>query len=261
MHCLRAGQGTPPFVFVHGFACAHEDWRAQTDHFSKSNLVIACDLRGHGRTPGVPGDCSIERYGADVAEVLRALDAPAVLVGHSMGCRVVLAANRLAPEKVAAIALVDGSRTGTGDPRQAADAMRTAIEFTGFSAFADALFRQMFVDAAAPHAVNIIARAKRLPADIGTALFPSMARWDAANVVSALAAVRCPLLAIQSTKMSPERKRSTLRDGETSTPYLDLLREHAPGVRTEILPGLGHFPQVEAAEKVNALLETLASKK
>ena len=258
MHCMRAGRGTPPYVVVHGFACAHEDWRAQTDHFWKSNLVVACDLRGHGRTPGEPADCSIERYGADVAGLLRTLDAPAVLVGHSMGCRVVLEANEAAPDRVAAIALVDGSRMAAGEPRQAGEAMRAAIEFTGFAAFAEALFRQMFLDPAAPHALSIIGRAKRLPAEVGAALFPALARWDAGKMVSALTAVRCPLLAIQSTKMSPERKRSPMRAGETS-PYLDLLRAHVPGVRTEVLPGLGHFPQIEAAEKVNALLEVMIS--
>lgn len=260
MHCLRAGQGNPPFVFVHGFACAHEDWRAQTDHFSKTNRVVACDLRGHGRTPGTPSEASIERYGADVADLLRSLEAPAVLVGHSMGCRVVLEANRLAADKVAAIGLVDGSRMGVGNPQQVGEAMRAAIEFTGFTAFADALFTQMFLDPAAPHAKNIIARAKRLPADVGTALFPSSARWDAANLESALAAVRCPMLAIQATTMSPERKRSPMRAGETS-PYLDLLRAHVRNIHIEVLPGMGHFPQVEAPEKVNALLATLAAKK
>ena len=260
MHCLRAGQGNPPFVFVHGFACAHEDWRAQTDYFSKSNLVVACDLRGHGRTPGTPSECSIEQYGADVADLLRSLEAPAVLVGHSMGCRVVLEANRLASDRVAAIGLVDGSRMGVGNPKQVAEAMRAAIEFTGFTAFADALFTQMFLDPAAPHAKSIIARAKRLPADVGTELFPSSARWDAANLECALAAVRCPMLAIQSTTMSPERKRSPMRAGATS-PYLDLLRSHVRDIRVEVLPGMGHFPQVEAPEKVNALLATLAAKK
>jgi pimeloyl-ACP methyl ester carboxylesterase len=258
MYCLRAGKGAPPFVFVHGFACAHEDWRAQTEHFSKNHLVLACDLRGHGRTPGAPGECSIERFGADVAELLGTLDAPAVLVGHSMGCRVVLEANRLVPQRVAALGLVDGSRMGAGDPHQAGEAMRVAIEFAGFKTFADALFRQMFVEPSAPHAVPIIDRAKRLPADVGTALFPSMARWDAGTFISAVAAVRCPLLAIQSTSMSPERKRTPMRPGHTS-PWLELLREQVAGARIEILPGLGHFPQIEAPDRVNALLETLAA--
>jgi len=260
MHGLRAGKGAPPFVFVHGFACSHEDWQSQTDHFSRSHRVVACDLRAHGRTPGEPGECSIEQYGADVADLLRTLDDRVVLVGHSMGCRVVLEANRLAAERIAAIALVDGSRMGTGDPRQAHEAMRAAIEFTGFEAFADALFRQMFLDPSTSDAVRIIARAKRLPADVGTALFPSSARWDAGKLISALAAVQCPLLAIQSTTMSPERKRSPISAGQTS-PYLDLLRQHLSAIRVEILPGMGHFPQIEAPEKVNALLETLAPKK
>ena len=260
MYCLRAGEGKPPFVFVHGFACAHEDWRAQTEHFSSSHLVVACDLRGHGRTPGAPAECSIERYGADVAELLGTLDAPAVLVGHSMGCRVVLEANQLASRRVAAIALVDGSRMGAGDPDQAGEAMRAAIEFAGFETFADALFTQMFLEPSAPHALDIIKRAKRLPAEVGAALFPSMARWDAGKFASAIAAVRCPMLAIQSTSMSPERKRAPMRAGQTSA-WLDLLREQVRGVRIEILPGLGHFPQIEAPDRVNALLETLTAQK
>jgi len=52
VHFVRAGQGTPPLLFVHGFACNHADWRAQLDFFSRTHEVVACDLRGHGRTPG-----------------------------------------------------------------------------------------------------------------------------------------------------------------------------------------------------------------
>jgi pimeloyl-ACP methyl ester carboxylesterase len=51
-----------------------------------------------------------------------------------------------------------------------------------------------------------------------------------------------------------------MRAGETST-WLDLLRQHVRGVRIEILPGLGHFPQIEAPDRVNALLETLTAQK
>src|SRR5258705_2762576 len=63
MHFIRAGKGFPALVFVHGFACTHEDWKAQLDFFRRTNEAVACDLRGHGQTPGRPHECSIEHYG------------------------------------------------------------------------------------------------------------------------------------------------------------------------------------------------------
>src|SRR3954470_1226180 len=116
MNFIREGSGAPPLVFVHGFACSLEDWRGQLDFFRQTNEVVACDLRGHGATPGRPQECSIEHYGGDVAALVNNLEGgPAILVGHSMGCRVVLEANRLLGKKVAGIVLVDGSRNPGSD--------------------------------------------------------------------------------------------------------------------------------------------------
>ena len=116
----RAGDGNPPLVFVHGIACAHDDWRAQLNSFRTGRCMVACDLRGHGASTGDPAQCDIETYGADVCALLRALDLPpAVLIGHSAGCRVVLQAYAAAPPRVASLVLVDGSRLGAGDPQMA----------------------------------------------------------------------------------------------------------------------------------------------
>ena len=98
-HAVTEG-GRPPIVFVHGFGCGRADWDAQVAYFSPRHQTVAVDLRGHGDSPGSADLCSIERYGADVAEVMRALDLPrAVLVGHSMGCRVVIEAALQAPDR------------------------------------------------------------------------------------------------------------------------------------------------------------------
>jgi pimeloyl-ACP methyl ester carboxylesterase len=253
MFVRSAGSGVPEMVFVHGFACDHSDWAAQVAEFSTAQAVLACDLRGHGQTPGDPADCSIETLGADVARLLAGRDLKeAILVGHSMGCRVVLEAYRGAPERVAGLVLIDGSRMGTGDPAQAEEAMRAAIDFVGFPAFADALFTQMFFRPSAD-ATRIVGRAKRLPAAIGAALFPRMARWDAANLDAALDAIRVPLMVIQSTTLNADRKRVPLKQGE-ATPWLDLVRRRVPGARIEVIAGSGHFPQIDAPARVNALL-------
>lgn len=253
MHFVRAGQGAPPLVFVHGFACRLEDWQAQLHHFGKSHTVVACDLRGHGETPGRPHECSIAHYGGDVAALVNHLELNGcILVGHSMGTRVVLEANRLVPERVAGIVLIDGSRSGSGDPEAAEAAARAAIEKVGYPAFAEHLFRQMFFKPS-PEADAIVARALRQSREFGPLLWPAMARWDAAVMDAALAAVRTPLLAIQSTTRDAQMRRSPLKSGQ-STPYLDLIRSAVPAARIAVVPDTGHFTQIEAADEVNRLI-------
>lgn len=257
MHYIRAGRGAPPLVFVHGFCCSHEDWLLQVEELKSRFEVVACDLRGHGQTPGRPQECTIEHFGGDVAALLSVLDLEkSVLIGHSMGCRVVLEAARLAPGRVAGLVLVDGSRTGSGDPNEAEAAAHAAVGKSGYPAFAEALFRQMFFTPSAL-AEAIVVRALRQGAGFGPLLWPGMARWDAAKMDASLAAVRAPVLVIQSTTRNAELKRSMLKAGESS-PYLDLLKQALKDVRIEVVPGVGHFTQLEAAGQVNRLISSFA---
>lgn len=260
MHFVQAGHGNPPIAFVHGFACTHEDWQAQLAHFGKTHSVVACDLRGHGQTPGDSRDCSIETYGTDVAEMLGELKfPPAILVGHSMGCRAVLQAYLYAPERVAGIVLIDGSRLGFGDPVVAERVMNEQLRATGYGVFARRLFDEMFIVSSDPKLkATIIDRALQVKSEVGGTLFPRMVGWDARRMEAALAAVRVPLMVIQSTTMNAERIRVSLSQSQSS-PWLDLVKARAPGARIEIVSGVGHFPQLEAPDKVNALIADFAS--
>jgi len=236
-----------PLVFVHGFACTHADWQLQLAEFSAAHPVFAPDLRGHGATHARPEDCSIETYGSDVAALLDGKDLRiAVLIGHSMGCRVVLQAFLNAPERVAAIALVDGSYRGK-NPNLA------AIE--NYPDFARKLFGEMFLSPSALGAA-LIERAMRFPASIGSKLYTDIGRWDAAYMEQALAAVKVPLLLIQTTNVNADGRRVALKAGET-TSWLDLVRRLAPQAQIEIIPGVGHFPQLEEPDQVNKLLAGL----
>jgi pimeloyl-ACP methyl ester carboxylesterase len=80
-----------------------------------------------------------------------------------------------------------------------------------------------------------------------------MVEWDARRMADALDAVRVPLLVIQATAMSPERGRVPLAEGGGS-PWLELVRRHAPGSAIEIVSGAGHFVMLEAPDRVNAAL-------
>jgi pimeloyl-ACP methyl ester carboxylesterase len=257
----RAGDGDPPLVFVHGIACAHDDWRAQLDYFRARRCVVACDLRGHGASTGDPAQCDIETYGADVSALLRALDLPpAVLIGHSLGCRVVLQASVDAPERVAGLVLMDGSRLGTGDPQMAEQAARQPIQAVGYPAFLRGFFAGLFLEGSDPAVQErIVGRALALPEAIGAALFPRVARWDAQALDAALARVAVPLLVIQSTYVTPQRVRVPLAPG-ASTPWLELVRRSVPTAQIEIVSGAGHFAMLEKPQAVNQHLEQFVAR-
>jgi pimeloyl-ACP methyl ester carboxylesterase len=253
IHHVATGQGQPPIVFVHGFACAHTDWDAQVAHLSPRHQTVAVDLRGHGDSPGAAEECSIERYGADVAEVMRALALPrAVLVGHSMGCRVVVEAALQAPGHTAAVILVDGSQFAASMETVLRQRFATA---DGYAATVRGLFTEMFTAKSDPAvAASVGARAARLPRAIGEKMLTDMQRYDVGRLAASLACLRVPVLALQATYSNEKRERRPMEAGQT-TPYLDMVCNSVPWAEVEVIPDTGHFPQIDESVRTNAAIE------
>jgi len=254
IHHVVTGDGRPPIVFVHGFACAHADWGAQVAHLSPRHQTVAVDLRGHGASPGTPAECSIERYGADVAEVMRALALPpSILVGHSLGCRVVVEAALQAPVHTAGVVLVDGSQFSAA----MADVLKQHFATPdGYATLVNGMFKDMFTAGSDKRvAASVVERAGRLPQAIGEKMMTDLQRYDVGRLTASLAALRVPVMAVQATYSNEKRERRTLREGQT-TPYLDMLRASVPSVRIEIITDTGHFPQLDASARTNALIDS-----
>lgn len=102
------GAGEPTLVFVHGWSCDGRYWRKQVPHFSKSHRVVVIDLAGHGHSGLGRKDYTIGAFGEDVHAVVMEEDAGQVmLIGHSMGGPVSVAAARLMPGRVVGVIGVD----------------------------------------------------------------------------------------------------------------------------------------------------------
>lgn len=257
LHRLAQGSGNPPLVFVHGFACDHTDWAAQIAHFAPRHACLAIDLPGHGQTPGVAEDCTIERFAADLVTTLRRREqAPAVLFGHSMGCRVVVEAALQAPEQVRALVLVDGSQFA---PAMGATLRAQFAQPNGFEMVANQWFTEMFTPKSAPATVTAaLARAQRMHPVTGAALLLDLQRYDSTRLQANLAALRVKILALQTTWSNEKRERASLRPGQT-TPYLDMLSATVADLQTAIIPDTGHFPQLDEPAATNsAISEFLA---
>ena len=252
------GNGDPPLVFVHGLACAHEDWHSQIDYFAPSHRVVSLDLRGHGLSVDCTSGFDIVSFGADVAALIGKLALPPVLlVGHSMGCRVVLECARVAPERVAGLVLLDGSRVAAKGADAARRATLRTIQGPGYEAFFQRFFTQMFTAASNAETRDaVVARAGRLPKNVVFELMPEMAVWDTDIAESALGNVKAPVKVLQSTYLNENRERVSLQAGESS-PWLELVKKLVPHADIAILPGVGHYAMIEAADDVNRHIEAM----
>lgn len=69
LHYLVSGKGEA-LIFIPGWTMPAEIWEKQIEHFSKTNLVIALDLRSQGRSSQTPEGLYLEREAKDVKELV-----------------------------------------------------------------------------------------------------------------------------------------------------------------------------------------------
>lgn len=88
-----SGAGAVPLVLCDGLGCDGFVWRYFAPYFEPRYRLVHWHYRGHGlsKPPADPASLEVAAVGRDLEAVLDALDIEqAVLVGHSMGCQLVL---------------------------------------------------------------------------------------------------------------------------------------------------------------------------
>ena len=76
----------PPLLLVHGLMISGEMFEPVLDHFAARHRVIVPDLRGHGRSRGLPPPYTVERLAGDLADLLDHLGVDTVdVLGYSNG--------------------------------------------------------------------------------------------------------------------------------------------------------------------------------
>jgi pimeloyl-ACP methyl ester carboxylesterase len=95
----KFGQNAPETIlFLHGVMASSDQYLETCNqlHNLTGDNVVALDLRGHGRSDGIPGDIrNIGQYEDDVADVLKRIvdkrpGSRIILAGHSMGGGIVM---------------------------------------------------------------------------------------------------------------------------------------------------------------------------
>ncbi len=105
----------PPLICCNGVGVSTFFFKYIAEHYRHNYTVVVWDYRGHGRSSvpeDVPNaDLTIERNARDLEAVRTAVGAegPAILLGHSMGCQVILEYARQYPANVRALVPMFGT--------------------------------------------------------------------------------------------------------------------------------------------------------
>ena len=112
LHVVTRGSGAP-IVFLHGMGTSAATWNRCMELLDDRFTVVAPDLLGHGDSPVLedPAEYTRDRTLVDVDDILAGLDAPPVLVGHSLGGYLALAYAATRPDAVSGVVVLN---TGPG---------------------------------------------------------------------------------------------------------------------------------------------------
>jgi len=113
---MAGGGPRPTIVCCNGLGVSTFFFKYIVERFADGHGVLVWDYRGHGRSAPPPepmddADLSIETCADDLQRVLDAVGetGPIVLMGHSMGCQVLLEYAHRHPDRVAGMVLLFGT--------------------------------------------------------------------------------------------------------------------------------------------------------
>lgn len=234
------GHGEPAVVLVHGWANDANYWHEQLDVLAARYTVVTLNLAGHGASGSNRSDWSIANYAQDVAAVARAIpNTRLVLVGHSMGAVVALAAVPLIGARVSGVIVVEALRSVGVPPLPPPQIeLRLAPFRADFVGSTRSLVSgSLFPRSADPKLVQKVAYDMSLePPAIGIASMRSLLSMDFASV---LPAVHVPVYAINSDLLPTDAAR---------------VRQSLPDFTLDVLDHTGHFLMLEAPARFNAVL-------
>jgi pimeloyl-ACP methyl ester carboxylesterase len=234
------GHGDPAVVLVHGWACDANYWHEQIAALAAHYTVVAVNLAGHGASGSNRSDWSIGNYAQDVAAVAREIPNPRlVLVGHSMGGAVVLAAAPLIGTRVIGIVAVEALRTVGLPPLRARDIEQRVAPFRAdFIGETRKLVSGSLFPKSADHLL-VQKVAYDMSLEPPAVAIPSMQALLAMDFAPLLPSIHVPVYAINSDLAPTDAAR---------------IRKALPDFTLDVLDHSGHFPMLEAPQRFNPLL-------
>ena len=239
-------EGTgPPAMLIHGVGADSSSWEEIAPLLTQRFRVLRLDLRGHGRSGGIEGACTLDDFIRDVVDVMDAAGAAkADVVGFSLGGLIAQGIALSHPGRVDRLALISAVAGRTDEERAKVRARLEVLRNEGIEAIMAAAQERWFTPEfmqAHPEEVRYrMEQLKRNDPDSYKAAYTVFSMSDLGE------------------RLHNIRHRTLIVTGEhdvgSSTRMARYMHEQIPGSELHILSGLRHSVLVEAPEQVGSLL-------
>jgi len=236
------GSGDPTLVMVHCWACDRTFFREQVSDLSSDHRVVTLDLPGHGESGAGRAEWSVSGLGDDVARVVEELKLDrVVLIGHSMGGPVSLAAARRLEGRVLGVVLIDTVHDAEqAMPREMVERIAGAYE-ADYEGTMRQFVPMMFPQGADPALPAwVLERALLADRRAAVSLMRAFQDVDSAALLSGAGVPVRAVNAAASPPMIPETKV------ETNRRYADF--------DATLIEGVGHYLLLEKPAEVDRAL-------
>jgi len=238
------GEGTIPIIFLHGFPFDKSMWKGQLDSLKSSNRLIACDIRGFGKSTDEKTPLSIDLFSEDLMAFMDKLNIKkAIICGLSMGGYISLNAVKRFPERFEALILCDTQCIA--DTAEVIENRYKAIEqinLDGVTEFNEKFIKNVFHPDSLMHKIELVENLKNIvfanSKDIIIAGLTALA--NRSETCSTLDAIRIPTLIICGRE-----------DKVTPLAQSEFMQEHIEGSNLVIIDNAGHVSNLEQPEEFN----------
>jgi 3-oxoadipate enol-lactonase len=249
-HYDVTGKGQTPALFIPALGATRVMWSPQVTALADRYRVITCDPAGRDRDTLYTVQPDLRDYAADCAALLREVaDAPAHVVGLSMGGMIAQELALTFPELVASLTLANTTSEYPAEARTQMRVRAERVQAEGMATVIEGRLEAWFTPSFREHRPDVVQQIRQQLGTADPGAYGQAARAAASvDTTDRLGGIDLPALVIHAES-----------DGSMPPGSAQLLAERLPRGELQLISDASHLCNVEQPGQFNERLERFLS--
>jgi 3-oxoadipate enol-lactonase len=238
------GEGETPIIFLHGYPFDKSMWQQQLDYLKSSYRVIACDVRGFGKSTDEKTPLTIDLFADDLIKFMDTLAIDkAIICGLSMGGFIALNAMKRFHSRFEALILCDTQCIADTDAvKEKRHKAMDDMELNGVDAFNEGFIRNVFHPDSLTNKTELVNQLRKVVFANTQHIIKEglVALAERTETCSSLSEIDIPTLIICGRE-----------DAVTPLEQSEFMHDHIKGSKLKVIDKAGHVSNLEQPDEFN----------